>query len=111
MVSAMAAIKLSIRPDPVRIGGEAIESSAFSGNWSAQSANARIAVQSGSPYSSMSSRATSPAIDVSVGAFDAIVNLFTSFGYFADPDDDRRVLENAFRSLRPGGTMLLATGV
>lgn len=41
------------------------------------------------------------------GAFDVVLNLFTSFGYFADAADDRRVLENLFASLRPGGRLVL----
>jgi SAM-dependent methyltransferase len=40
-------------------------------------------------------------------AFAAAVNLFTSFGYFPDPADDRRVLENVLASLRPGGVFVL----
>jgi SAM-dependent methyltransferase len=40
-------------------------------------------------------------------AFDAVINLFTSFGYFEDPADDRRVLENVFISLRSGGRLLM----
>ena len=40
-------------------------------------------------------------------AFDAVVNLFTSFGYFEDPVDDRRVLANVYRSLKRGGVFLL----
>jgi SAM-dependent methyltransferase len=40
-------------------------------------------------------------------SFDAVVNMFTSFGYFDDPADDSRVLENVFRSLRPGGQLLV----
>lgn len=35
-------------------------------------------------------------------AFDGAINLFTSFGYFEDPEDDLRVLRNLYRSLRPG---------
>ncbi len=42
-------------------------------------------------------------------AFDAVVNLFTSFGYFEDPADDRRVAMNVYRSLKPGGVFLLDT--
>jgi SAM-dependent methyltransferase len=38
--------------------------------------------------------------------FDAALNVYTSFGYFTDPADDRRVVENFFRSLRPGGRIL-----
>lgn len=41
------------------------------------------------------------------GAFDVALNLFTSFGYFADPADDRRVLENFHASLRPGGRLVM----
>jgi SAM-dependent methyltransferase len=43
------------------------------------------------------------------GAFDVIVNLFTSFGYFEDPEEDRRAVENVYRSLKPGGIFLLET--
>jgi SAM-dependent methyltransferase len=41
------------------------------------------------------------------GAFGAVLLLFTSFGYFTDPDDDRRVLAEAVRLLRPGGSFVL----
>ena len=37
------------------------------------------------------------------GRFDAVLNLFTSFGFFIDPADDRRVVEEWARVLRPGG--------
>lgn len=40
-------------------------------------------------------------------AFDLAVNLFTSFGYFEDKDDDLVVLRNLFASLRPGGACVL----
>ena len=40
-------------------------------------------------------------------AFDGAINLFTSFGYFEDPADDRRVLQNVRRSLKPGGTLVM----
>ncbi|MBD3235839.1 MAG: methyltransferase domain-containing protein [Candidatus Eisenbacteria bacterium] len=40
-------------------------------------------------------------------AFDAALNLYTSFGYFSDPRDDRRVLENLRASLRAGGELLM----
>ena len=40
-------------------------------------------------------------------AFDAVVNLFTSFGYFEDLEDDRQVVMNLYRSLRGGGAFLL----
>jgi SAM-dependent methyltransferase len=38
--------------------------------------------------------------------FDAVVNVFTSFGFFADPADDVRVLREFARVLRPGGVLL-----
>ncbi|MFJ6572305.1 class I SAM-dependent methyltransferase [Streptomyces sp. NPDC091292] len=41
------------------------------------------------------------------GAYDVILNLFTSFGYFADPADNLQVLRNARRSLAPGGHLLV----
>jgi SAM-dependent methyltransferase len=40
-------------------------------------------------------------------AFDLILNLYTSFGYFADRSDDARVLSNMFESLRPGGQVIV----
>jgi len=41
------------------------------------------------------------------GAFDLAVNLLTAFGYFADPVDDRRVIENMVASIRPGGAIVI----
>ena len=41
------------------------------------------------------------------GAFDVAINMFTSFGYFEDPADDRRVAENFLASLKPGGRLLM----
>ncbi len=41
------------------------------------------------------------------GAFDAVLNLFTSFGYFEDEKDDLAVLRNVHASLRPGGRLLM----
>ncbi|MCC6320086.1 MAG: class I SAM-dependent methyltransferase [Phycisphaerales bacterium] len=41
------------------------------------------------------------------GAFDFVFNLWTSFGYNADPADDARVLANFFASLKPGGTLVM----
>jgi SAM-dependent methyltransferase len=40
-------------------------------------------------------------------AFDAAINLFTSFGYFEDPEEDRQVSLNVFQSLKPGGVLLM----
>lgn len=39
--------------------------------------------------------------------FDAAINMFSSFGYFADPRHDRETLANYFESLKPGGRLLL----
>ena len=39
--------------------------------------------------------------------FDLVLNLFTSFGYFADEADDRRVIRAAASMLEPGGRFLL----
>jgi SAM-dependent methyltransferase len=41
------------------------------------------------------------------GFFDGAINLFTSFGYFDDPEDDLRVARNLCASLRPGGRLIL----
>ena len=41
------------------------------------------------------------------GFFDLALSLFTSFGYFDDPGEDRRVVENVFRSLRPGAAFVI----
>ena len=40
-------------------------------------------------------------------AFDFVVNLWSSFGYFEDRADDLKMLENALASLRPGGKILI----
>ncbi|MBI4161979.1 MAG: class I SAM-dependent methyltransferase [Acidobacteria bacterium] len=41
------------------------------------------------------------------GAFDGVYCWFTSFGYFPDSADDRRMLAEVERVLRPGGRFLL----
>jgi SAM-dependent methyltransferase len=38
--------------------------------------------------------------------FDAVVNLFTSFGFFASPADDVRTISEFARVLKPGGTLV-----
>lgn len=43
------------------------------------------------------------------GAFDLAVNLFTSFGYFATPEEDLAALRNIRASLAPGGAFILET--
>jgi len=40
------------------------------------------------------------------GRFDAVLNLFTSFGFFAEPADDARVLAEFARVLAPGGVLI-----
>lgn len=42
-----------------------------------------------------------------VGAFDAVLLMFTSFGYFEDPAENRQVLINVRDSLRERGRVLL----
>lgn len=42
-------------------------------------------------------------------AFDIAINLFTSLGYFDDPEDDLKVLKNVHRSLRKGGRLVIDT--
>ncbi len=64
-----------------------------------------------------SARATAPADPLVRGdmrelpfadaAFDGLTSFFTSFGYFADPVDDRRVLREMERVLCPGGVFML----
>ncbi|MCU0618903.1 MAG: methyltransferase domain-containing protein [Gemmatimonadaceae bacterium] len=39
------------------------------------------------------------------GRFDAVLNLFTSFGFFEDEQDDARTLREFARVLAPGGTL------
>lgn len=40
------------------------------------------------------------------GRFDAVLNLFTSFGFFTHPADDERVIHEFARVLKPGGVLL-----
>lgn len=41
--------------------------------------------------------------------FDAIINIFTSFGYLEDEDADLRVLQQIHKALKPNGLFLLET--
>jgi SAM-dependent methyltransferase len=41
------------------------------------------------------------------GAFHVALSMFTSFGYFASRNEDRRMLAEAFRVLAPGGVFVL----
>ena len=40
-------------------------------------------------------------------AFDACINIWTSFGFFPDPEDNQRVLQNVAQALKPGGRFLI----
>jgi SAM-dependent methyltransferase len=40
-------------------------------------------------------------------AFDLVLSLYTSFGYFEDKEDDQKVLQNVVASLKPGGVFLV----
>ncbi len=40
------------------------------------------------------------------GRFDAVLDLFTSFGFFDNPQDDLTVLSEFARVLKPGGTLI-----
>jgi SAM-dependent methyltransferase len=40
-------------------------------------------------------------------SFDLGLSLYTSFGYFEDPEDDRRTAANLVESLRPGGALVM----
>jgi SAM-dependent methyltransferase len=42
-------------------------------------------------------------------SFDIVINLFGSFGYFEDAEDDRQVVMNMYASLRSGGRFLIET--
>lgn len=39
--------------------------------------------------------------------FSVVLNLYTSFGYFKDPSDDEKVIDNIFTSMRPGGKLVM----
>ncbi len=40
-------------------------------------------------------------------SFDLIVNMFTSFGYFENKEDDLLVLQNMYTNLKSGGNILI----
>lgn len=48
-------------------------------------------------------RADMRALPLADRSVDAVVNLFNAFGYFANQDDDARVLREVARVLRPAG--------
>ena len=39
-------------------------------------------------------------------AFDIVFNFFTSFGYFDDPSEDLKVVNNIYLALKPGGSIV-----
>jgi len=39
--------------------------------------------------------------------FDAVINIFTAFGYFSEKKDDEKVISEVFRVLKPGGIFIL----
>jgi len=43
------------------------------------------------------------------GYFDTIVNLYISFGYFPDLKDDIKIVSNAYKSLKTGGSFMIET--
>ena len=43
------------------------------------------------------------------GFFDAVLNLYVSFGYFSSQKDDLKVLLNAYESLKDGGSLIIET--
>lgn len=44
------------------------------------------------------------------GCFDAVLNLFTSFGFFSDARDDAQVIREFARVLKPGGVLVWQGG-
>ena len=42
-----------------------------------------------------------------IESFDAVINMFTAFGYFEIQAENRRVLANIYCSLRKGGTLII----
>ena len=44
---------------------------------------------------------------VRANAFDAVLNMYTSFGYFEDPEEDQNIISNIRASLKPGGALFL----
>jgi SAM-dependent methyltransferase len=42
-----------------------------------------------------------------VACFDAVINMFTAFGYFREEDENQRVIEGVARALKPGGRLVM----
>ncbi len=43
------------------------------------------------------------------GEFDAVINMFTAFGFFDSENEDLKVLDGVYRALKPGGQFLMDT--
>jgi len=43
--------------------------------------------------------------------FDAVINLFFSFGFFDSDEENHQVLENFYRALKPGGKFMMHTDI
>lgn len=43
----------------------------------------------------------------SANEFDFVFNLFSSFGYFENSEDDARAIDAMYKNLKPGGTLVL----
>ncbi len=41
--------------------------------------------------------------------FDAVINIFTAFGYLENEEEDQMVLQQVYKALKPGGLFLLET--
>ncbi len=54
-------------------------------------------------------RADMQRLPFRAACFDRVINMFTSFGYLPEPDDDRAVLEEVARVLVPDGVFVLDT--
>lgn len=92
-------------PDPLpQSGGEGIFSS-HEATPSTAASRSRPRSRSRSRYAAADLRAL-PFAD---GSFQAVINVFTSIGLFANDRDDARALREANRVLVPGGRLLLET--
>ena len=66
----------------------------------------RAARQSGTAASELV-RGDMLLLPFQAGCFDLVISMFTSFGYFPSPEEDRAVLGEVARVLRPGGDLVL----
>jgi len=46
-----------------------------------------------------------------ISEFDAVINMFISFGFFETDEENEKVLKNFYNALRPGGKFLMHTDV